>query len=72
MKKKIILGDFNCAMDKIVGDGEKKTQKHYRCCCNYALSKFIVDNGLEHLWRRGNPDFPEFTHYDRSFGKDPG
>ena len=30
-----------------------------------------MDNGLEDLWRRENPNFPEFTRYDRSFGKDP-
>ena len=26
----------------------------YRCCFNYALSKLIVDNGLEDLWKRKN------------------
>ena len=31
----------------------------------------MVDNGLENLWRRENPDLPEFTRYNRSFGKDP-
>ena len=35
-------------------------------------TKLIMDNGLEDLWRRENPDSPEFTSYDRSFGKDPG
>ena len=35
-------------------------------------SKLIVENGLEDLWRRENPDSPEFTCYDRSFAKDPG
>ena len=44
---KIMLGDLNCTMDKIDGDGENKTQRLYRCCSNYALSKIIVDNGLE-------------------------
>ena len=44
---KIMLGDLNCTMDKIDGDGENKTQRLYRCCSNYGLSKIIVDNGLE-------------------------
>ena len=67
-----MLGDLNCTMDKIDRDGENKTQILYRCCCNYTLSKLIVDNGLEDLWRRENPDSPEFTSYDRFFVKDPG
>ena len=67
-----MLGDLNCTMDKIDRDGENKTQRLYRCCSNYALSKLIVDNGLEDLWRRENPDSPEFTCYDRSFGQNPG
>ena len=71
-ENKIIFGDLNCTMDKIDRDGENKTQRLYRCCSNYALSKLIVDNGLEDLWRRENPDSPEFTCYDRSFAKDPG
>ena len=57
-------------MDKIDRDGENKTQRLYRFCCNYALSKLIVDNGLDDLWRRENPDFPEFICYGRSFAKD--
>ena len=47
-------------------DGRKKSL--YRCRFNYALSKLIVDNGLEDLWRRKNPDSSKFTHYDRSYG----
>ena len=65
----IVLGDLNCTMDKIDRDSENKTQRLYRCCSNYALSKLIVDNGLEDLWRRENPDSPEFTCYNRSFAK---
>ena len=42
-----MLGVLNCTMDKIDRDGENKTQRIYRCCSNYALSKLIVDNGLE-------------------------
>ena len=53
-------------------DGENKTQRLYWCCSNYALSKLIVDSGLEHLWRRENQNSPDFTGYGRSFGKDPG
>ena len=71
-ENKIIPEDFNCTMDKMVRDGENKTQKFYWCCSSYALSKRIVDNGLEDLWRRENPDSPEFPRCDRSFGKDPG
>ena len=44
-KTKIILGDLNYAMDKIDRDGENKTQRLYRCCSNYALSKLIADKG---------------------------
>ena len=55
-ENKIILGDFNCIMDKMDNDGGSKTQRIYRCRSNYALSKLIMDNGLEDLWRRENPD----------------
>ena len=48
-ENKIMLGDLNCTMDKIERDGENKTQSLYRCCSSYALSKLIVDNGLEDL-----------------------
>ena len=67
-ENKIILGDLNCTMDKIGRDGENKTQRLHRCCSNYALSKLIVNNGHEDLSRREDPDSPEFTCYDRSFG----
>ena len=71
-ENKIIFGDLNCTMDKIDRDDEKKTQRLYRWSSIYALWKLIVDNGLDDLWRRENPDPPEFTCYDRSFVKDPG
>ena len=71
-ENKLMLRALNFAMDKIDRDGENKIQRLYRCCSNYALSKLIVDNGLEDLWRRENPDSPEFTCYDRSFSKNPG
>ena len=67
---KIMLGDLNCTMDEIDGNGENKTQRFHRCCSNYTLSKLIMDNGIEDLWRRENPDSPEFFCYDRSFAKD--
>ena len=53
-------------MDKMESDTGNKTL--YRCRFNYALSKLIVDNGLEDLWRRKNPDSSEFTRYNRSPG----
>ena len=71
-ENKIILEDLNCTMDEMDRDGENKTKKPYWCCSSYALSKLIVDNELEDLWRRENSDSPEFTRYDRSFGKNPG
>ena len=46
---KIILEDFNCTMVKMDKDGENKTRRLHRCCSNYALSRLIVDNGLEDL-----------------------
>ena len=58
-------------MDEIGRDGENKIQILYRCCSNYTLSKLIVDNGFENLWRRESPDSPEFTCYDSYFAKDP-
>ena len=51
--------------------GENKIQSLYWCCSSYALSKLMVDNGLDDLWRRENPNSTEFICYDRSFGKDP-
>ena len=42
-KKIIILGDFNCTMDKMDRYGGNKTQRFYRWCSYYALN---VDNGL--------------------------
>ena len=40
-----MLGEFNCAMDKMDRDGGNKIQRLYRYCSNYALPKLIVDNG---------------------------
>ena len=63
-ENKIILGDFNCTLDKLQRNGRNKTL--YSCRFSYALSILIVDNGLEDLWRRENPDSSEFTCYNRS------
>ena len=60
-ENKKILGDLNCTMYKIDRDGENKTQRLYRCCSNYARSKLIVDNGLQDLLRRENPESPDVT-----------
>ena len=69
-ENKIMLADLNCTMDKIDRGSENKTQRLHRYCSNYALSKFIVDNGIEDPWKRENPDSPVFISYDRSFAKD--
>ena len=60
---------LNCTIDKIDRDCENKTHRFYKCCFNYVLSRLIVDNGVEDLWRRENLDSPEFICYDRSFAK---
>ena len=52
-----MLEDLNCTIDKIDRDAENKIQRLYNCCSSYALSKLIVDTGLEDLWRRENLDF---------------
>ena len=56
-------------MERDIGN---KTQRLYRCCSNYALSKLITDNGLEDLWRRENPDSSEFLLSIDPVGQDPG
>ena len=71
-ENKIMLGDLNCTVDEIDRDGENKTERLYRCCSNYPLSKLTVYNGLEYLWRWENPDFPDFARYHRPFAEDPG
>ena len=68
MKKNIYLGTLVILMDKMDRGGGNKEQRLYRCCSNYALSKLIINNGIDDLWRRENPDSSEFTHYDRSSG----
>ena len=53
-ENKIILGDFNCTMDKMDRYGGNKTQRIYRSCSNYAL---IVDNGLR-IYGEGRSQIP--------------
>ena len=48
-KKKWTLERFISTMDKMDKDGGNKTQRLYRCGSIYALSKPIVNNGLEDL-----------------------
>ena len=64
------FGVLNCTMNKINSDGGDETHILYRCCPNNAFFKLIVDNGLEDLWRRENPDSSEFICCDRYFAKD--
>ena len=66
IENKIILGNFNRTMGKMERDGRNKTL--CKCHFNYALSKLIVDNGLEDLWRKENSDSSEFIRYNRSSG----
>ena len=67
-ENKIIMGDFNCTLNMIDSDERKKTQKRYRCHSNFVFSRLIMENGLEDLWKRENPDISEFTRYDRTSG----
>ena len=60
-KDKIMIGGFNCTVDIMDRDGGNKTQRIYRCCFNYAMSKIIADNGLMDLWGKESPDSSEFT-----------
>ena len=48
-ESKIITGDYNCTLDKMDRDEGNKTQKNCRCYSSFALSKLIMDNGLEDL-----------------------
>ena len=68
-ENKIMLVVLNCTINKIDRYGENKTHWIYKCCFNYALSRLIVDNELEHLWRRENLDSPKFICYNRFFAK---
>ena len=67
-ENKIIIGDFNCILDKRDRDEGNKTRKRYKCHSTFALSKLIMENELEDLWRRENPDISELTRYNRSSG----
>ena len=62
-ENKIILGGFNCTMDKMeMGDRNKKM---YRCRFSYVLSKLIVDNGLKDLQKRADL-LPQHLGYPES------
>ena len=52
-------------MDKM--DRDSNTEL-YRWASKYLLSKFIIGNGDEDLWRRENLDLNELTNYNRSSG----
>ena len=67
-ENKIIMQDFNCRLSQMDRDERNKTQKWYRCHSTFALAKLIMENGLQDLWRRENPDIYEFTRYDRASG----
>ena len=68
-ENKITHWDFTCTIDKIEKDGGNKIQRLYRCRSDYALSKLIMDDRLEDLWRKENPYSSNFTRYDRYFGR---
>ena len=53
-ENKIIIEDFNCTMNKMDKDGENKTQRLYWYGSSYAMSKLIVDNGLQVYGERRN------------------
>ena len=53
-ENKIILGDFNCTMDKMDRHGGNKTQRLYRCSSNYVL---IMDNVLR-IYGEGRTQIP--------------
>ena len=48
----------------------KIKHKDFRGAVSIMLSKLIVDNELQVLWRGENSDSPEFICYDGSFAKD--
>ena len=43
-------------------DGGNRTHRLYIYHSNYVISKLIMDNGLDDLWRMEDPDSSEFTH----------
>ena len=57
-ENKIILGDFNCAMDRMDRHGGNKTWRLYKCYSNYVL---IVDNGLR-VYGEGRTQIPPSSH----------
>ena len=67
-ENKIIIADFNCTLGQKDRDEGNKTNRRYKCHSTFVLSKLIMENGLEDIWRRENPDISEFTRYGRSSG----
>ena len=53
-------------------DEGNKTHKHDRCHFTFALSKPVLENGLEDLWRRENPDHPSSPATTDPLAQDPG
>ena len=43
-----------------------RNKTFYRCRFNYSLSKLNLDNEMEDLLRKENPDSSKFNRYDRS------
>ena len=48
-ENKIIIGDFNCTLDKMDINEGNKTHRRSRCHSTFALSKLVLENGLEDL-----------------------
>ena len=53
-ENEIILGKFNCTMDKMDRCGGNKIQRLYRCCSSYVLN---VDYGLR-IYGEGRTQIP--------------
>ena len=61
-ENKITLWGVKCTINKMDRVSGNKTQTLNRLGSNYVLSKLIIDDGLEGLWRGENLDSCEFTH----------
>ena len=48
-ENKVMHKTFNCTVDKMDRGGENKAQNLYGYSSSYALSKLILNNGLEDL-----------------------
>ena len=63
MENKNEANENKIMLDQMERDGRNNTL--YRCPFNHALSKLIVDNKLEDLYRLEDPDLSEFNRYNR-------